>query len=500
MGNSCFKSEDSNTPVMNPTSEKPEIIRKTSTAAIVKEEPIAASSPKILSRPQTSSKTVSNIETAATSDSKAPSRPQTSSKNVSDIETAAAAAADSKTDSLGPSRPQTSSKNVSDIDNTAEIKPLSPSPSKTRVTSLSASLSAHSIPQPKKKLIVLAGDATDADGCIEFAMFAKEIVDILYLMHISHPFGVPKDQPTFESIHEKAVKTGLPFPEMCKIFNANAPNDERTTYKYSTDKSSEVLLKRCQSTFQGIFEECKRASGTSGNLFFRYSTEDGTKFFNQLNPFGFVWGSELNTFNDDFDPTPELTASSPLPNLEDYSEVIFDISGSTAFWEIDSETQKFVREANNSGLLKYVVVMGSVLTTEEPKTLAVQGAMVRHPMATMNQIYAFETQPAFVEFIVQNVLKSKKEDCPMLVKVLDHFYKVESKFKWKLFDCLTGKIICNYLKSGQLDTTSSGPSPSTAMFTEAIHGVTVVGPKEKDQVIVENVYIPSFTTSWYESN
>ena len=30
---------------------------------------------------------------------------------------------------------------------------------------------------------------------------------------------------------------------------------------------------------------------------------------------------------------------------------------------------------------------------------------------------AFETQPAFVEFIVQNVLKSKKEDCPMLVKV-----------------------------------------------------------------------------------
>ena len=119
MGNSCKKTEDSNTPVMNPTSEKPEIIRKTSTAAIVKDEPVGDSSPKILSRPQTSSKTVSDIEKSAT--------------------------ADSKTDSLGPSRPQTSSKNVSDIDSTAEIKPLSPSPSKPCVNSLSASISSPSI-------------------------------------------------------------------------------------------------------------------------------------------------------------------------------------------------------------------------------------------------------------------------------------------------------------------------------------------------------------------
>lgn len=296
MGNSCKKSEDS-TPVMNPTSEKPEIIRKTSTAAIVKDEPVGDSSPKILSRPQTSSKTVSDIEKSAT--------------------------ADSKTDSLGPSRPQTSSKNVSDIDNTAEIKPLSPSPSKPCVNSLSASISSPSISQQtKKKLLVLAGDATDADGCIEFAMFAKEFVDILYIMHISNPFGVSEDQSTFESIHEIAVKSGLPFPGMCKTFNENAPHDE-LTYKYRTDKSSDVLLKRCQLTFEGIFEEFKRVSNTTGNLFFRYSTADGKNFFyNRLNPFGFVWGSELNTFNEDFDPTPDLKASSPLPNLEDYSEGI----------------------------------------------------------------------------------------------------------------------------------------------------------------------------------
>jgi hypothetical protein len=38
-------------------------------------------------------------------------------------------------------------------------------------------------------------------------------------------------------------------------------------------------------------------------------------------------------------------------------------------------------------LLKYVVVMGSVVTTEEPKTMAVPGALIRHPMATMNQLY-----------------------------------------------------------------------------------------------------------------
>ena len=63
--------------------------------------------------------------------------------------------------------------------------------------------------------------------------------------------------------------------------------------------------------------------------------------------------------------------------------------------------------------------------------------------------------------------------------MLDSFYKVESKFKWKLFDCLTGKIICDYLQDhNAMVGAGSGPSTSSAMFTESIHGVTVVGPRD----------------------
>ena len=61
---------------------------------------------------------------------------------------------------------------------------------------------------------------------------------------------------------------------------------------------------------------------------------------------------------------------------------------------------------------------------------------------------------------------------------MNSFYKVESKFKWKLFDCLTGKIICDYLQGTEIVSADSGPSSSPAMFTESIHGVTVVGPRD----------------------
>lgn len=298
MGNSCIKSADST--VMNPTSATKE---NTSTSAIVViKEPVGGYN---------------------NSTSPNPSRPQTSSKSVSDIEIEIAAG--SKNDSLDPSRPQTSSKDVSNIDNTAGIKLLSPSPSQPRVgSSLSASLSTLSISQPpKKKLIILAGDATDADGCIEFAMLAKENVDLLYLMHISHPYGVSqKDNRTFESIHAEAIKTGLPFPGMCKAFNDLAKPNARS-YNYSTEKSSDELVERCQFTFEGIFEEFKKNSGSTGNLFFRYRSPENLYFYNRLNPFGFVWGSEHKTFTEDFNP-PHATGqphdSSPLPNLEDYSE------------------------------------------------------------------------------------------------------------------------------------------------------------------------------------
>ena len=83
-----------------------------------------------------------------------------------------------------------------------------------------------------------------------------------------------------------------------------------------------------------------------------------------------------------------LISHHPIINFQFiFKTVIFDISGSTAFWENDAAAKDLVIRARDQGLLKYVVVMGSVVTTEEPKTMAVPGALIRHPMATMNQLY-----------------------------------------------------------------------------------------------------------------
>lgn len=254
----------------------------------------------------------SEMKPNPTSESKAsaavsgPSRPQTSSKISSNVETAEA----ENKNVLDPSRPRTSSK-LAPSDGDVVSKPFSP---------LAKSLSALQH-LGKRILIILAGDASDADGCIELAMLAQQGVDILYLMHISHPFGVPKGKPekTFEYIHAQAVKSGLPFPGMCSLFNSLADHDE-VSYKYSVEREPQELVDRCQFAFENIFKEFKSKSGTPGKLFFRYRSAENNFFFNRINPFGFVWGSELRTFTEDFNPTGKLDGSSPLPDLDDYSE------------------------------------------------------------------------------------------------------------------------------------------------------------------------------------
>lgn len=394
---------------------------------------------------------------------------------------------------------------------------------------------------PRKKLTVLSGDATDADGCIELAQIAKSGADVLYIMHISQPFNIMG--PKFETILEEVKGLGLPFPKQGEAFNERVARDDKS-YLYGTKGEIDALIRRSLYAFTQIFEENK--TGDS-RIFFRFKY--GAKhFFNKRNPFGLIWRSELETFTDAFDALT-VASSAPIPNLNDYSEVILDISGSTAFWGIDIEAKNFLLAALNSGKLKYVVVMGSVETSEPPKTLLLSGVMQRHPMATMNQLYDPEsftdivdklssakwvivtnnvvnriadytkmaTKEEFTSFILEKVVKTTSAT-PVLRRVLDNFYVESAKFKWKLFDCLTGKIIFDHV-TGATDLSEINPertvfgtTEQTSLFTEPNYGVTIVGPDselrnylaanpELPQIggrILPGVVAPSFTVNWYD--
>ena len=355
---------------------------------------------------------------------------------------------------------------------------------------------------------MLSGDATDADGCIELAQIAKSGADILYIMHLSQPFGVLSDVVKFEEVAEDVKKLKLPFLENGKEFNKRVPSDDYS-YNYGTMGKADDLIKRSQHAFRKVFEENQgsNASKKPSKFFFRYKSKDGRYYYNKRNPFGFIWKSEMSTFNESFDvPSEKLKLSDNLPNLDDYTEVILDLSGSSAFWGTDVDLKKFLLKAQQSGLLKYVVMMGGV-ETSEPKTLVLPALMIRHPLATMNQLYDAESffdmasqlfdgprwvvvsnnivnrvadytkmksKDEFISFIVEKVVKSTRDTSPMLVKVIESFYQENEKFKWKLYDCLTGKIIYDHVKgkaalsSINPDYKLDGKRVSNSLFTEPL--------------------------------
>lgn len=405
-----------------------------------------------------------------------------------------------------------------------------------------------------KKLVVLCGDCSDADGCIELALIAQSGADILYLMHISQPFSQVVANNSFEEI--SASYTTF------KAFNERKPSildKANGTYTYGTTNSVEVLLKRAQFAMQGIFDEHQKHS--EQRLFFRYMGDQEecngelgppSYFYNEKNPFGRIWRCELETFDADFhtEGCKDLAPSASIPSIHEYSEIILDISGSTAFWKRDKSAREFLLLACKWGKLTHVVVMGGVEAKEAPHTLMMEGALFRHSMATMNQLYApksfaeiteqlhsgpqwvvvtnnevnhkadynadltYPDEESFHSFIITRVVKSTPDRSPMLEKVLQKFYsmKAREQKKWKLFDCLTGRVIADHL-SGPEKLSYKVQYEKMDLRTEPNLGVTIVG-KDEDFVdlrkrngdfllnslsVMPSIIVPRFSTEWYES-
>ena len=403
----------------------------------------------------------------------------------------------------------------------------------------------------KKTLVVVSGGATDGDGFIELAQIAKSGADVLFVMHVSQPFGV-RSGVQFETAAAEARKAGS---DAGRVFNERVRfNRGDDSYRYGTEKKAEDLLKRCHHAFRTIFDQSKIANMAKNSSKFVFRSRNGQRmcYFNKRNPFGLIWKSETDTFNESFDfsDLESVSDSEPLPDLDDYEQIILDISGSSAFWGVDEELKGFLLKAQEKRLLKYVVVMGSIETSVEPKLFSDDNMIARHSMATITQAFdpdsfakiaselcdarwivvpnnvgrrvadysALPTKERLISFIVGKILLSSRQDSPMLVRVIEAFYSEQEKFNWKLFNCLSGKIIYDHVK-GKAELSNLMADNTTfeklELFTEPTHGVTIVGPQsvlhkyltdtanisQAKKVRVQDVIVPPFSMNeddaWY---
>jgi hypothetical protein len=400
--------------------------------------------------------------------------------------------------------------------------------------------------------VVVSGGATDGDGFIELAQIAKSGADILYVMHVSQPFGV-ESRVQFEAVAAEAKKEGS---KAGRVFNERVCfNRGDNSYNYGTKKKVEDLLRRCHYAFRTIFDQSKKANMAkhSSKFIFRSRNGQGRCFFNKRNPFGLIWKSEMETFNESFDASDleSVRDSEPLPDLHDYEQIILDISGSSAFWGVDEELKGFLLKAQEKRLLKYVVIMGSIETSVEPLKLFNDNSMIaRHPMATITQAFdpvsfadiatqlcdtrwivvpnnvgrrvadytALSTKDELISFIIEKILISSRDASAMLVRVIEAFYSEQERFNWKLFNCLTGKIIYDHVK-GKAELSNLMSDDTTfeklELFTEPTDGVTIVGPQsvlhkylkdttgisQANKVRVQDVIVPPFCRNkgeeWY---
>jgi hypothetical protein len=429
----------------------------------------------------------------------------------------------------------------------------------------------------------VSGGAHDAVKCIELAQIAKSGADVLFLLHLSQPFGVKKGvefERVVQEVERKFDGEKRALLNKGQLFNQkvrHAPTDDSVSYEYRTNKKAEVVIRRCQYAFKKIFEESKLQDyhlRKSPKMFLRYETvntkppsnskgakkvrsKNGAYFINKKNPFGLKWMSELEVFDESFDDAAqEMKESDALPELDDYTEVILNLSGSCAFWSVDVQVRSFLLEAQKRGLLQYVVVTGG-MEAAQPIQAHDKDLITMHPYATVSHVWDPESfadiaaqlssqarwvvvtntaaghvadysrmpsKADFVSFVVEEVVKSTKEASPMLVKVLEKFYSESSRSEWQLLDCLAAKTIYDHVKeraalstihSKQSEGTRSSAATATAtatafLLTEAKYGVTLVGPHSdleqffeshqlsySQKYAVRDVIVPYFTKDWY---
>ena len=401
-----------------------------------------------------------------------------------------------------------------------------------------------------KTLVIIAGDAGDADHAIELAIVSKSGADILFFLNISKPYGVSNDVLKYEDIVQRIKQNPKQsnFDEVRNEFNETIRSMRLfsdTSYEFGTIHKPEILGRRVHSSLQTLFSHNKKKDDPA-KLFVRYKTENNEYFVNRNNAFGLIWNPESAFFDEKFE---ESADEDNFPVLDEYSEVILIISGSTAFWGIDKRGKDLILAAKDRSILTYVIVMGGVETKENPTTLRLEGLMIRHPLATMNQIYDPESftdiakqlstckwvvvtnnvvnriakftdlkdQEEFLQFILEKILQSSKEENPLLYGIMQKYYIEADRFKWKLFDCLTGKLAHDHLTGIKKFTDFKADETvfntlEGVMFTESKFGITLLGSQETvrkfleenrtaqnipEGIFLENVLIPAFSKEWY---
>lgn len=257
-------------------------------------------------------------------------------------------------------------------------------------------------------LIISTGDASDADGFLSVALYAKTNADLLFIMNLPAVYNENYGTQTFEQLKKEV--TGE-FPNKATQFAKKTIKEDGLGFEFHYDdilNKRRQLLNLCYNIVKNIWTE---NGGKVDKLFFYY--KDGSKYIvNDINPFGFILEDELEVYegvlggnhNNLIDAGDEPCNRLPVPQ---YANIYMDGNGSFAFYKY-KYIKKFID--TNISQIKALSLMAGVETEEDPLTLIPGIFLNRLQYATMNQVYSPE---GFYNFMTS--VKSVKPTIPVYV-------------------------------------------------------------------------------------
>ena len=294
-----------------------------------------------------------------------------------------------------------------------------------------------------RTLIITTGDASDADGFISVAMYAKTGADLMFIMNLPAMYGPNFQQyQAWDVISDVANKSTqvVDATRDLAIFIANEKEKNANTNTGKKDILTKYLKDVTQQSRENAFAGCENApglgfnykqpgghdamkltklcyhivstiweqntGGNGGKLFFTTGPSD-TLMFNAINPFGHILKSEFEVYAGCLTDKP---FNNTKPDLKNYDEVYMDGNGSFAFYDKKTNNESNLIEwfepllkkpDTKPSKLKAISLMAGVeMKGPDPAPLTLgpwKGMINRLAEATMNQVYSPGGFVAFVK-------------------------------------------------------------------------------------------------------
>lgn len=380
--------------------------------------------------------------------------------------------------------------------------------------------------QAGKMLIITTGDASDADGFISVAMYARTGADLMFIMNLPAMYSPEMNErltrntanaknanATANFKYPPHAKSGIDFLTVLKNEQGLGFN-----YRQPIEHSAESLCQLCYTIVKCIWDE----NTTGGNLYFIQSkgSDGGGYIYNKINPFGSILNSEFEVYKDvEYTNVSYVKTDVGEIAINAYEEIYMDGNGSFAFYDAKSNPETNLKgwfdTLKSASKLKAISLMAGVEMSKDlpnPVTLGPMPGMInRLAEATMNQVYSPQGFKDFIEdfkdangvnwYITTNnevnrtanyhikdnprfpagdaknaldTLVSElgslvSDENSMLRKVVNSYYALGSD-KRKLFDVMSSLTLTKLIYGQTLPSASV----TARMYTEPKYGVTLV--------------------------